>query len=99
MQNAVQHFSVRRTSMPTNQQETAIQAGLWFSIKIDADEFIALLSAEALEKHFLPKDAQLEPRSAYRRNRKLIDAVARRKFLEGCPRPITVDASDFNAAQ
>jgi len=85
--------------MPTNQQDTAIHAGLWFSIKIDADEFIALLSAEALEKHFLPKDAQIEPRSAYRRNRKLIDAVARRKFLEGCPRPITVDAADFNAAQ
>lgn len=85
--------------MPTNQQETANQAGLWFSIKIESDEFIALLSAEALEKHFLPKDAPLEPRSAYRRNRKLIDAVARRKFLEGCPRPITVDASDFSASQ
>jgi hypothetical protein len=85
--------------MAMNQQGTANQAGLWFSIKIEAEEFVALLSAEALAKHFLPQGDKLEPRSAYRRNRKLIDAVARRKFLEGCPRPITVDAADFNAAQ
>jgi len=85
--------------MAMNQQGAASQAGLWFSIKIEAEEFVALLSAEALAKHFLPQDDKLEPRSAYRRNRKLIDAVARRKFLEGCPRPITVDAADFNAAQ
>lgn len=78
------------------QAATSTSAGLWFSIKIDSDEFIALLSADALEKHFLPTDEKKEARSAYRRNRKLIDAVARRKFLEGCPRPITVDASDFN---
>ncbi len=83
--------------MSVTGQRAASQAGLWFSIKIDADEFIALLSADALEKHFLRKDEQMEARSAYRRHRKLIDAVARRKFLEGCPRPITVDASDFNA--
>ena len=84
--------------MPANREASANQAGLWFSIKIDADEFIALLSADALEQHFLPANAPMEARSAYRRNRKLIDAVARRKFLEGCPRPITVEAADFGKA-
>jgi hypothetical protein len=99
MQNILKLLYCREHVMAMNQQGAGSQAGLWFSIKIEAEEFIALLSAEALEKHFLSQDSQLEPRSAYRRNRKLIDAVARRKFLEGCPRPITVDASDFNAVQ
>lgn len=82
--------------MPMNVQGSADQAGLWFSFKIDADEFVALLSADALEQHFLPADPQAEARSAYRRHRKLIDEVARRKFLQGCPRPIKIEASDFN---
>ena len=61
---------------PSNgQAATSTSAGLWFSIKIDSDEFIALLSADALEKHFLPTDEKKEARNAYRRNRKLIDAA------------------------
>ena len=41
-------------------------------------------------------DTPAEPRSAYRRNRKIIDAVARKKFLDGCPRPVTLEAADFS---
>jgi hypothetical protein len=81
--------------MTTSTQTAALPAGFWFSIKIESEEFIALLSKDAIEQHFLKEDAAVEARAAYRRNRKLIDAVARRKFLEGCPRPIKVDASDF----
>ncbi len=81
--------------MPANAERSLPAAGLWFSIKIEADEFIALLSADALTQHFQAADEPTEARSAYRRHRKLIDAVARRKFLEGCPRPIRVEAADF----
>jgi hypothetical protein len=81
--------------MAINAPTAVLPAGLWFSIKIEAEEFIALLSREALEQHFLTENAKAEARAAYRRNRKLIDAVARKKFLEGCPRPIKIDATDF----
>jgi len=81
--------------MTINVQAAARPAGLWFSIRIESEEFIALLSKDALEQHFLKEDAPAEARAAYRRNRKLIDAVARKKFLEGCPRPIKIDAADF----
>lgn len=71
-------------------------SGLWFSIKINADEFVVRLSDEALQKRFMDSTVAASPRAAYRKNRKLIDEVARRKFLQGCPRPITVEAEDFN---
>jgi hypothetical protein len=71
-------------------------AGLWFTIKIESEEFVALLSADALEQLRAQADAPAEPRSAYRRNRKVIDAVARKKFLDGYPRPIKVEAADFS---
>lgn len=70
--------------------------GLWISIKINADEFVVLLSDEALRKRFMDHSVAATPRAAYRKHRKLIDEVARRKFLQGCPRPITVDVEDFN---
>jgi len=71
-------------------------AGLWFSIKIESEEFVALLASDALERLLASDDAHAEPRSAYKRNRKVIDALARQKFLDGCPRPIKVEASDLN---
>jgi hypothetical protein len=82
--------------MTTRAQNTAALTGLWFSIRIDSEEFIALLSADALERLLDNPGAPVEPRSAYRRNRKVIDALARQKFLDGCPRPIKVEASDLN---
>jgi hypothetical protein len=72
----------------------ARRPGLWFSIKINTDEFVVLLSDEAIRKRF--SDSDTTPRAAYRKNRKLIDEVARRKFLQGCPRPITIAPEDFN---
>ena len=82
--------------MTRQEKAPAATAGLWFSIKIDPEEFIALLSADALEELGRQADAPAAPRSAYRRNRKVIDAVARKKFLDGCPRPVKVEAADFN---
>nr|WP_314623164.1 hypothetical protein [uncultured Noviherbaspirillum sp.] len=82
--------------MATNVQRAAANAGLWFSIKIDSEEFIALLAADALQRLLDHPGEPLEPRSAYKRNRKVIDALARQKFMDGCPRPIKVEASDLN---
>jgi len=82
--------------MTMRDQPTAAPAGLWFSIKIDSEEFVALLAVDALERLLERAGAAAEPRSAYKRNRKVIDALARQKFLDGCPRPIKVEASDLN---
>jgi len=82
--------------MTTNAQGMGALAGLWFSIKIDSEEFVALLAADALEHLLERSTVPVEPRNAYRRNRKVIDALARQKFLDGCPRPIKVEASDLN---
>jgi hypothetical protein len=82
--------------MTTSVQRAAANAGLWFSIKIDSEEFVALLAADALERLLDHPEGPIEPRSAYKRNRKVIDALARQKFLDGCPRPIKVEASDLN---
>jgi hypothetical protein len=80
----------------TSEQRVSGPAGLWFSIKIDSEEFVALLAADALERLLHKSGAPVEPRSAYKRNRKVIDALARQKFLDGCPRPIRVVAADLN---
>jgi len=82
--------------MTTSAQRTSAPTGLWFSIKIESEEFIALLASDALERLLARDDASAGPRSAYKRNRKVIDALARQKFLDGCPRPIKVEASDLN---
>lgn len=71
-------------------------SGHWFSIKINTEEFIVLLSRDAIENRFMNPGNSVEPKLAYKKNRKLIDAVARRKFLQGFPRPITVVAADFS---
>jgi hypothetical protein len=82
--------------MANAQTVNARNAGLWISIKINADEFVVLLSDEALRQRFMDSRAAESPRAVYRKHRKLIDEVARRKFLQGCPRPITVGVDDFN---
>ncbi len=82
--------------MTIRAQDTTTPAGLWFSIKIESDEFIALLAADALERLCGQAETPAEPRSAYRRHRKVIDAVALKKFQDGYPRPIKVEAADFN---
>lgn len=82
--------------MTISARNTTAPAGLWFSIKIDSEEFIALLAADALERLLQHAGAPVGPRNAYKRNRKVIDALARQKFLDGCPRPIKVEASDLN---
>jgi hypothetical protein len=82
--------------MTMRADRSSAAAGLWFTIKIESEEFIALLASDALERLLARDDASAEPRTAYKRNRKIIDALARKKFLDGCPRPIKVEASDLN---
>ena len=82
--------------MTMTAQSMAARTGLWFSIKIDSEEFVALLAADALQQLLRQSGGAVEPRNAYTRNRKVIDAVARKKFLDGYPRPIKVEAADFN---
>lgn len=77
----------------------SVRDGLWFSIEIEKDEFLAFISTEALDAHFKAPPRQCDAGTAavasYRANRSVIDAVARQKFLSGFPRPIKLGAADF----
>lgn len=70
--------------------------GLWFSIAIENDEFIAFVSADALHIHF---NASCKRGSsllrAYQQHQHIIDAAARRKFLSGAARPVKLSVGDF----
>jgi hypothetical protein len=66
-----------------------LQNGVWFSIDIEDEEFIAFISTEALSATF-HVDEKKPPklRSSYSVQREMINAVAKRKFLSGSLRPI-----------
>jgi hypothetical protein len=68
--------------------------GLWFPIEIEEEEFLVFISAEALDVHFAAARRR-SPRTAYTKNRNVIQSVARRKFLNGGPRPIKLGVADF----
>ena len=78
-----------------NQKSNHVQDGLWFSIEIEQDEFLAFISSEALARHFGEPQKKRDAAAAYWANRNVIDAVARQKFLDGFPRPIKLGAADF----
>jgi len=70
--------------------------GLWFSIDIDGEEFIAFIATAALQIHFgAPNNQGRHLLSAYKKNQTLIDESAKRKFLGGAPRPIKLGVGDF----
>jgi hypothetical protein len=70
--------------------------GLWFSIHIENEEFVAFISADALRAHFKASDgAGRQMMRAYRENRTAIESMARRRFLDGAARPIRLEVSDF----
>jgi hypothetical protein len=75
---------------------TETKSGVWFSIHIEEEEFVAFITADALQARF-QKDAQPADKlaSTYQKNRQVIDALAKRKFLGGALRPVQVTASDF----
>lgn len=72
--------------------------GVWFSIKIEDDEFLAFVSDEALRTHFEASRTKESQLAAFRENRQRIVSVARRRFLDGVSRPIKLRAADFDAA-
>lgn len=69
--------------------------GLWFSIKIGEEEIVVFISVNALIDRFQASAKKSDQRAAYKKNKKIIDAVAYRKFHEGVPRPIKLKADDF----
>jgi hypothetical protein len=81
--------------MVSHEAESELRNGLWFSIEIDEEEFVAFVTAEALDEHFNASKNKESRRTAYRQNQKTIDLVARRKFFSGFPRPINLDVADF----
>jgi hypothetical protein len=81
--------------MRSDQKLVKSNNGIWFSLIIEGEEFIAFLSEEALNDHFNAATADSQ-RLAYRRNREQINSVARRKFDTGFPRPIKLVAADFD---
>jgi hypothetical protein len=70
--------------------------GIWFSIEIENEEFLAFVSDEALRTHFEASKTKQSQLSAFKENRKLIASVARRRFLEGVSRPVKLNAEDFD---
>ncbi|RJF96833.1 DUF1488 family protein [Noviherbaspirillum cavernae] len=81
--------------MTTTYTNDGARDGLWFSIEIEKDEFLAFISTEALAAHFRTPKKRSDAIAAYKENQNIIDAVARHKFLNGFPRPIKLGAADF----
>ena len=76
--------------------DASVTEGLWFSIHIEGEEFIAFVSAEALRIHFKPiNGGERGLLRAYHQNQEVIDSVAMQRFLGGAARPIRLTASDF----
>jgi hypothetical protein len=81
--------------MKSSSKDGSSQKGLWFSIEMENEEFVAFVAAEVLEKRFNAKRTAESRRVAYRQNRQFIDSVARRNFLRGFPRPLKLGMADF----
>jgi hypothetical protein len=79
----------------TQENYDMARKGIWFSMEIGSDEFLAFVSDEALREHFdasLTRQSQL---AAFKENRKLIVSLARQRFLDGAVRPVKLQATDF----
>lgn len=81
--------------METFRKYDNIRRGVWFSLEIMNDEFLALISTDALNIHFKASDRERDQITAYHRNRAAIEQVARRKLLGGAQRPVTLGVADF----
>lgn len=69
--------------------------GLWFSLDIATDEFLAFISADALKIHFSASEQKRSLMEAYRQNQAVIRSVATGKFHSGAQRPIKLSVCDF----
>jgi hypothetical protein len=81
--------------MTLHQKNDVSRMGIWFSIEIANEEFIVFISAKTLIDHFKAANTKNSQLLAYKRNQSVIDAVARRKLLNGYPRPIHLNTDDF----
>jgi hypothetical protein len=71
--------------------------GVWFSIDIAGEEYLAFVSAAALCTHFNASETRESQLAAFRQNEYSIAALAQRKFLEGVMRPVKLTDADFAA--
>lgn len=70
--------------------------GLWFSIHIEEEEFIAFVTSEVLHTYFNASQYKKNPlQCSYSDNQEKISKLARRKFLNGARRPIYITRADF----
>jgi hypothetical protein len=83
----------------TQENYDTVRKGVWFSIEIENEEFLAFVSDEALRIHFEASKTKQSQLSAFKENRKRIISVARRRFLERVSRPVKLGAEDFDAVQ
>ena len=81
--------------MTSLEMQNEARQGLWFSIKIGEEEIVVFISVNALIDRFYASAKKSDQRAAYKKNKKIIDAVAYRKFHEGVPRPIKLTTADF----
>lgn len=78
------------------QQSKALKhKGLWFSISVDNNEYVAFISGDALGNHFGALPTASGHLAAYRRHQVRIDAMAESKFRAGAQRPIKLSTIDF----
>jgi hypothetical protein len=77
------------------QKRTAAHKGIWFSMVIRGDEYVAFVSGDALTEHFNASATAGSQMAAYRENHQQIHAAAEAKFLAGGERPIKLSADDF----
>jgi len=73
------------------------QIGLWFTIEINQEEHVAFISMKALDEHFEAEQKCISPLTAYKRHRKCIHSVAKRKVIDGSTKQIVLRVSDFDS--
>lgn len=71
--------------------------GVWFSMHIEDDEFLAFVSDEALRAQFGASRSKESQLAAFKENKNLIVSVARRRFFDGAARPVKLWPADFDA--
>ncbi|MDB5795425.1 MAG: hypothetical protein JWR25_1804 [Noviherbaspirillum sp.] len=71
--------------------------GVWFSIDIAGEEYLAFVSAAALSSHFNAAETMESQLAAFKQNEYAIAELARRKFLKGAMRPVKLNDADFIA--
>jgi hypothetical protein len=71
--------------------------GLWFSLEINGEEYVAFISAQAMLIHFQAKGmSKSQLNECFRNNQERIVAVAKNRFLTHATRPVKLDVNDFS---